>query len=125
MQGPHDPRAALPDVRVQRGGLQVFLYVDVAEALAGKPLEESHARRFRAVERSPVSRPSKRQDHRKADTTGQAPCRRLFRIEEVVHAQLHEIHRAAEALDVTDILIEGLAGEDKADLPASAQKSLL
>jgi hypothetical protein len=43
----------------------------------------------------------------------------------VVHAQLHEIDPAAEALDVAEIRLEGLVGEDETDLSARSQKSLL
>jgi hypothetical protein len=43
----------------------------------------------------------------------------------VVHAKLREIHPASAGLQVTEICIQRLFGEDQADPGGSLQKSLL
>jgi hypothetical protein len=125
VQGTDHPCAALPDVRLQLGGLQVLLDFDKAEALAGKPLEKGDAIGLRSLVPSTVPAASDGQDHRQARTGRQAPRRGFLLVHEVVHAELGEVHAAAAVFQPAEISIEGLFGQDEADLPGRAQKSLL
>ncbi len=125
MQGPHDPRAAFPDARLQGRGPKVFLEVDVGEALPGEPLKKSHALRFRSVEFPPIPRASKRKDHGKPHTGWQASRCCLLRAQEVVDAQLEKIDATEESFRVEEIRGKRLLSQDEADVPPCSQKSLL
>ena len=95
------------------------------EALAGQPLEKRKPVRFRSLESSPVPSPPDGEDHRDPCAGGQSRRRGHFRVQQVIHAQLREVHPAPPGLEMTEIGLERLFGEDEADLPALAQKSLL
>jgi hypothetical protein len=125
MQRAHNTHAAVPDVSLQGGGLQIFFNVHIRKTLPDKPLNDSYALWFRLVELSPVPRTPKRQDHGNSDASRQAPCRCLLDIRQVVHAKLQKIDVIAEVLRMSQICLKGLLGQDEADFRSHAQKSLL
>ena len=123
MERPHDPRPTLPDDCFQLGGLEVLLNVHVGKAPAGKAPQERNAFLLGAVILSPVLRAAHGEDHGKAGQCGQATCGGQFRVNEVVRAQLHEIHPVAQGFQAPKVCLEGFGGEDQADPGRGAESA--
>ena len=125
MQGADDACAAPADLLLEPGGLQVFLDVDESKTFGSELMEKPGAVGLRSLESPPVPLPPHGEYHGKPGAPGQPSCRELLRVEKVVDPQLGEVHPPPPCLEVMQVSVERLFGEDEADLPAFAQKSLL